>query len=769
MKIRLKILLITGIIIISVVFVYSILSITITNSRVSREIKKQLNDVALEKIDGLDRFMSERLSDIEIIVNDPTMKSENASLEEKMQYLRDYEKYSKRYISMSIYDNSGIKIGDTRSVDIGENESQKEFVSKALNGEIYFDPYPIYSDYLNAYTFHFSGPLIDSAGNIFGAVVTRFPTTRINDLLAGSNLNPETNFSADLISKDGIVIYSNHDRESISKELGGNLKILDEFKKDPNLDIATSTEKEYENKKQLFIGVKEKGFLDYAGQSWILLLHWDTSELFGSLLWSVILEYASVSLFFLIILLPLARYYANSFSKPILQLNEAAKYVQKRNFDHPVNIKTKDEIGIFGQTFNSMLKQLKSLYSEMENRIKSKTKELSDKVALIEQKNIDLENTKKATLNLLEDIQNEKNTSEAEKNKMEIILGSIGDGVFVVDNQEKIIVFNKTAEQISGFTASDVLGKSYRNVMKFIIEKNININDDFIKKTLESGELQSMSDHTVLYKKDGKKIPIADSAAPLVSKEGKIVGCVVVFRDVTREREIDQMKSEFVSVASHQLRTPLTSIKWLLEMMLEGDVGKITKKQEKHLKDVFASNERMIVLVNDLLNVSRIEAGKIKIEPKEVQIEDILTEIAETLKPMAQKKNITMVCHHPKPKLPKLFIDPERISEAFKNVISNAIKYTKDGGKIELSCKQKDQVAEFAVKDNGVGIPKDQQKRIYEKFFRADNIIRMQTEGTGLGLYITKSIIESSGGKMRFESEEGKGTTFYLTLPIKKT
>jgi len=489
----------------------------------------------------------------------------------------------------------------------------------------------------------------------------------------------------------------------------------------------------------------------------------------GSLLRSIILEYASISLFFIIILYPIVRFYANSFSKPILELNEATKYVQKRDFDHPVNIKTKDEIGIFGQTFNSMLRQLKPLYSEMENMIKSKTKELSGKVALIEEKNTDLVNTKKATLNLLEDIQNEKNSSEAEKNKIEIILKSIGDGVFVIDEQEKIILFNKTAEEISGFTEQEALGKPYKEILKFINEKNGHINDDFVKNALKSGYLQSMSNHTILYKKKGKKIPVADSSAPLKSKEGKIIGCVVVFRDVTREREIDRMKSEFVSVASHQLRTPLTSIKWLLEMMLEGDVGKITKKQEKHLKDVFASNERMITLVNDLLNVSRIEAGKIKIEPKEVQIEDVLSQIVESLKPMSQKKNITMLCHHPEPKLPKLFIDPTRIGEAFKNLISNAIKYTNDGGKIELSCKKMDHMVEFAIKDNGVGIPKDQQKRVFEKFFRADNIIRMQTEGTGLGLYITKSIIESSGGKIRFESQEGKGTTFYFTLPIKKT
>jgi len=209
MKIRSKIILAVGIVTVSIVLTYSIFSILITNSRVSREVKRQLTEIAVEKIDTLDRFMSERLSDINIIVNDPMMRSELTSLEERMFYLRDYEKYSKRYVSMSIYDNSGIKIGDTRSVGIGDNESQKDFVKKALNGEVYFDPYPIYSEYINTYTFHFSGPLVDSSGNIFGAVVTRFPTTKINDLLAVNSQNPETNFSADLITKDGIIIYSN--------------------------------------------------------------------------------------------------------------------------------------------------------------------------------------------------------------------------------------------------------------------------------------------------------------------------------------------------------------------------------------------------------------------------------------------------------------------------------------------------------------------------------------------------------------------------------
>jgi len=268
-----------------------------------------------------------------------------------------------------------------------------------------------------------------------------------------------------------------------------------------------------------------------------------------------------------------------------------------------------------------------------------------------------------------------------------------------------------------------------------------------------------------LIKKDGTKIAVADSAAPLKDKDNKVFGCVVVFRDVTKEREIDKMKTEFVSLASHQLRTPLSAIKWFLEMVLGGDAGKINEEQKELLQQASESNERMINLVNGLLNVSRIESGRLTLEPK-------LTDLVKLSKTVISEVNPIIKAHNQKlnflasKDIPKVNIDPKLISQVIANLLSNASKYTPARGKIDFNIQVKDKDIIFTVKDNGMGIPQSQQNKIFEKFFRADNVVSTDTEGTGLGLYVAKAVVEASGGNIGFNSTEKKGSTFWFRLPL---
>ena len=356
-----------------------------------------------------------------------------------------------------------------------------------------------------------------------------------------------------------------------------------------------------------------------------------------------------------------------------------------------------------------------------------------------------------------------------EKDKINTIVEGIGDGVFVVGKDLKITLFNPIASQISGFSEKEVLGKKYSDILKFVFESDINeINDKFVKNTIRTGKIQGMSNHTLLVHKSGDLIPVADSASPLEDEKGKIVGCVVVFRDATRERNIDKIKTEFVSIASHQLRTPLSGIKWFTELLLKQKVGKLNDEQKDYVNQVHTSNERLIRLVSDLLDVSHIETGrKFFMEMKKTNLSEIVKQVLEGSIGMIKDKKLKIdVCKELASKV-YLTVDPDKIRQVFYNIITNAIKYSKNSGKIDLCLKSNKKDIVFFVKDRGLGIPRKDQSRVFEKFFRADNVMTTQTDGTGLGLYITKAIVEAYDGKVWFESKVGKGTTFFFSLPKK--
>ena len=372
----------------------------------------------------------------------------------------------------------------------------------------------------------------------------------------------------------------------------------------------------------------------------------------------------------------------------------------------------------------------------------------------------------KALLSVMEDLQEKNRKISIERDEKEIILNNIGDGVFVIDSQFKIILINKMAQQLCGHkNISKIIGKRYNEILRFVDEETGKEKDDFIKKTIQTGKIQKMANHTILIRRDGTKIPVADSSAPLKNKKGRVIGCVVVFRDVTQERAIDKAKTEFVSLASHQLRTPLSIIKWYAEILLEEDAGELKTKQREYLKEIYNGNQRMISLVNALLSVSRLELGTLSIYPEPLSITTIVNKLINEFEFKINEKKIKFVKKYDK--LPKIDLDKALIRIIFQNLISNAVKYTSDGGKVALKILRKNNKIEISIKDNGIGIPKKQQDQIFIKLFRADNAKEKNINGTGLGLYIVKSILDNCGGKIWFKSKENKGSTFYVSLPLK--
>lgn len=231
-------------------------------------------------------------------------------------------------------------------------------------------------------------------------------------------------------------------------------------------------------------------------------------------------------------------------------------------------------------------------------------------------------------------------------------------------------------------------------------------------------------------------------------------------------QKLDQMKSEIISVAAHQLRTPLAAIKWTLKMLLDGDVGNISDAQKELLSKGFESNERMINLVNDMLSVDRLESGRIKYNFVPLQFEDLVDAMIQELLPIATKKEIQLRFIRSKDLLPKIKVDPDKMHDVLQNLIDNAIKYSSNGGQVTIELLHDNEKMQFSVKDSGIGIPKEQQEKIFSRFFRATNAVRNVTDGSGLGLYIAQSVVRRHGGDIWFVSEENRGTTFFFTLPF---
>ncbi|OGJ00106.1 hypothetical protein A3I90_01160 [Candidatus Nomurabacteria bacterium RIFCSPLOWO2_02_FULL_41_9] len=230
--------------------------------------------------------------------------------------------------------------------------------------------------------------------------------------------------------------------------------------------------------------------------------------------------------------------------------------------------------------------------------------------------------------------------------------------------------------------------------------------------------------------------------------------------------KFDEVKSNFISVVAHQLRTPLSGVKWTLSMLLSGDLGPLSNEQRTFLMKSFESNTRMITLVNDMLVADHIQSGKVHYNFKHLDMVDLIDNVLFEINPQAFKKNIGISYKSHFKDLPKVYSDPETMRAVVQNLLENAIKYTIDGGKIEIDIKRDAGYLQVSIADNGIGIPKDQQKNVFEKFFRASNAIKRETDGSGLGLFISKTIVEKNNGKIWFESEEGKGTTFYFTIPL---
>ena len=323
----------------------------------------------------------------------------------------------------------------------------------------------------------------------------------------------------------------------------------------------------------------------------------------------------------------------------------------------------------------------------------------------------------------------------------------------------KIIFFNPKAEEYLFVKALDAIGEKIESFRKIrgAAHKNLYAILQLSQRDYETRE----------YAMDKpQRFILAVSRIPVRDQNAQTIGTVIVLHDITREKDVELLKIRFISTASHQLRTPLTGIRWSLDFMLKGNTGPLNAGQTELVAKTLDASTHMTSLVNDLLDASRIEEGVYGYAFILKDIAGVVSDVLRDSNLQIEEKKVSVTFEKPEYELPKMSLDKNKMKIAVQNIIDNAIKYSSSGGEIRVRIRTDANFAWLVVEDDGIGIPEEDQKFIFNKFFRAKNAIRFETVGSGLGLFIAKSIIEKHNGSISVESKENSGTRVTIQLPL---
>ena len=406
---------------------------------------------------------------------------------------------------------------------------------------------------------------------------------------------------------------------------------------------------------------------------------------------------------------------SNLLAKPVRQMVEATQKIAEGNYDIQIPTHSSDELGHLAEEFNSMTEKLKGFHD----------------------------------LNI-EQIM-------AEKQKSEAIIRSIDDGIILVDAEFKVTGMNPMARRILNIQPDEPQNRHFLEVVK---------NEQlfhYIQQSMESGKPPSIEEKENFFTVDrnGARCHYQFSITPVRGKGGILIGVVLLLRDVTRLTELDHLKSEFVMTASHELRTPLTSIGMSIDLLLESAIKKLSEKEQQLLSAAHEDLQRLKVFVNNLLDLSRIEAGKMEMEFSNIPVRMLFEKVVAVLKTQADEKGVSLSLNTPDG-LPNVKADAHKITWVLSNLISNALRYTASGGYIQLSAESFGPYVQISVNDDGVGIPYEYQSKIFDKFIQVKS--NKALGGTGLGLAICKEIVHAHGGTIWVDSVPGTGSTFTFTL-----
>lgn len=346
-----------------------------------------------------------------------------------------------------------------------------------------------------------------------------------------------------------------------------------------------------------------------------------------------------------------------------------------------------------------------------------------------------------------------------EEASFEVLIDSIDEAVIILQNDHTIYHANQAALKLTGYHINAIKQKNIDAVLP------LQANDEGVKIPWPIRHPSNGNARLVI--KNNTSLPISYTASIIQNTSGAAIGIMVLIRDIRPAKELTRLKSEFVSVVSHQLRTPASAVKWYLETLIENRHGNpINHWQEERLKQTYQSNERMIHLINDLLNVSRIDSGRFNLKIVPAALKPMIIDVSNELVHFAHAHNVS-ISNRLADSLPLVQADIDKVREVIMNLLTNAIKYTSPGHhEVLVTAEVKDPHVVFAVHDQGIGVPDKDLEHMFQKFYRADNAVESQTEGSGLGLYIAREIIRLHGGDIWLESKLSQGTTVFFSLPI---
>jgi two-component system sensor histidine kinase/response regulator len=350
--------------------------------------------------------------------------------------------------------------------------------------------------------------------------------------------------------------------------------------------------------------------------------------------------------------------------------------------------------------------------------------------------------------------------SEARKTAL---LESIAEGVITTDAEGTITSINPAMERLFGWRPDEVVGRMYSEVYPSFDSSGAPIPNEerTLSRALADNAIVTSRGFDVFFRvRDGRQLPVSVTAAPISGDDGRSVGAVEVVRDVSNEREVDQLKSSLVSTVSHELRTPLTMIQGFSELLLMRDLAE--ERSREALNQINASAERLTRLIEDLLSVSRIESGRLVVRTEPERLDEVVEDVVASFDEREERPLLTEV----EPDLPDVMADRDKLVQVLTNLVSNALKYSPPDTEVKVRAAGTGASVQVDVIDHGIGLSAEEQSQLFSKFFRADRDEVRDAGGTGLGLYIAKSLVEMQGGALWVESEPGRGSTFSFSLPV---
>ena len=579
--------------------------------------------------------------------------------------------------------------------------------------------------------FDFGRRILDSQGQFAGAVFAQVDARIMPDVVAKISRIVEPPGRVYVVDDKGTVVAYPDLSYVLAKKSLADLPIMQSITAEHE-ELESSV---YKNEKgdrvlaavhPMNIELFESGAGSVPAVNWFVVTEQPEDAVFGkareAALFSIV-----VSILAVLLSIAAAVFFAGKISHPIETLHAAAQEFGKGNLSYRAAVETKDEIGDLAESFNT---------------------------------------TAGALEKTIQSLKEEEEIVEAERDKLSLILAGITNAVIAVDHGRNVVLFNRAAEILTGLPLEQALGKPIGGILALSDgTKNIDVSE-YCPPKGSAGEGPVFGRENLrMVNAKGEEHFVNMISGRLHGGESINLGCVLTLEDITREYVMERTKREFVSIAAHQLRTPLTGMSWTIEALLSGEKGALNSGQKELAEGGLDALRRMLDLVNDLLDVSRIEEGRFGIKLSRQPLSLILSRVFSTFERTAAKKGIEFRAVMPED-LPPLDFDTDKIELVLNNIIDNAIMYTSAGGRVTIGAERQGSEVVIHIADTGIGIPAAESERIFTKFFRSRRALSHYTDGSGLGLFVAKNIVDQHGGRITFTSKEDVGTTFSIALPI---